>query len=124
MGGYIDVLSELLRRGADVGTPSHMNGESLLAVAVFGSRPAETRELLRYGAWERESSAQREQLLTWASSRRSVAEAFRDAGICDFESILAPLKLPFLQHGIREPDYPSIAATQGAKDIDCRAAGR
>jgi len=114
--GYLEVLQELLRRGADVaqhsplGSLKSVNGQSLLAVAVFGARKAETLELLKHGAWEQESEAQREQLLTWAASRKSVAEAFREAGVCGFTEVLAPLNLPYREHGIWEPNYPRPVA--------------
>jgi len=110
--GYAEVLRELLRRGADVGQPSPLGslkmvrGETLLAAAVFGVRKAETIELLKHGAWEKEPESQRQQLLAWASGRRPVAEAFHEAGICDFSVFLAPLDLPYREHGVWEPNYP------------------
>lgn len=119
--GHVEVLSELLRRGADVGQHSPLGslktvcGESLLAAAVFGVRKAETLELLKYGAWEKEPDSQRQQLLAWASSRKPVAEAFHEARVCDFSNVLAPLDLPFRDHGIWEPDYPPAAAIHWEK---------
>lgn len=114
--GYTEVLRELLRRGADVGQDSPLGslkmvqGHSLLAAAVFGVRKAETLELLKHGAWEKEPDSQRQQLLAWASARKPVAEAFHEAHVCDFSHVLAPLELPYREHGIWEPDYPPAQA--------------
>mmetsp|Transcript_148314 Transcript_148314/g.458448 ORF Transcript_148314/g.458448 Transcript_148314/m.458448 type:complete len:234 (+) Transcript_148314:3-704(+) len=115
--GYTEVLRELLRRGADVsqhsplGSLKTISGESPLAAAVFGGRKAETIELLKYGAWEHEPDQRRQQLLAWASARKPVAEAFHEAHVCDFGDVIAPLSLPYKDHGIWEPDYPPAPAT-------------
>jgi len=110
--GYSEVVKQLLRRGADVaqhspvGSLKVVQGDTLLAVAVFGGRKNETLELLRYGAWEKETPPAREQLLAWASSRKPVAEAFREGGVYGFDKVLAPFVHPYRNQGIYEPDYP------------------
>lgn len=95
--GQVEVLRELLRRGADPGQlpgaafPSQGRGEacwSALAMAVFGLRKEEILELIRYGAWDREAEPRRQQLLAWARNRRLAAEAFQEAGICQFEGVI------------------------------------
>merc|ERR1740121_2154143 len=91
--GYLELLRELLRRGADVGQPSPLrssdggisdNGESALMAAVAGSRKEEMLELLRHGAWESEPEERKAKLLGMASRRKFVAEAFQEACIGDF----------------------------------------
>jgi len=104
--GYLEVLKELLRRGADVAQPSPlrtleaMQGKTALAVAVLGLRKAEVQLLLKYGAWDKEPEPRRQLLLSWAQERKPIAEAFREAGVGNFSPILAPLTLPYKQHGI------------------------
>lgn len=113
--GYLEVLKELLRRGADVAQPSPLraagDGESALVVAVVGSRKEEVLELLRYGAWDHEPEARRAKLLGMATRRRFIAEAFQEAGLGSFDEFLAPLDPPHKGSGIYEPDYPKTAAT-------------
>lgn len=108
--GHLEVLRDLLRRGADVGQRSKVKGleepETALLVAVTGSRREEMAELLRYGAWERETEAARKTLLEMATRRRFAAQAFHAAGIGDFEAQLAPLELPYKEHGVWGPSYP------------------
>mmetsp|Transcript_63756 Transcript_63756/g.137161 ORF Transcript_63756/g.137161 Transcript_63756/m.137161 type:complete len:548 (-) Transcript_63756:28-1671(-) len=108
--GYLEVLHELLQRGTDPGQPGPAgpNGEnqSALTLAVLGSRKAEILELLKYGAWDREPESSCERLTQLASARKPVAEAFQEAGVCDFSDFLAPLVLPFRDHGIWGPNYP------------------
>jgi len=110
--GYTEVVKQLLCRGADiaqhspVGSLKVVQGDTLLAVAVFGGRKNETLELLRHGAWEKETPPAREQLLAWASSRKPVADAFREGGVYGFDKVLAPFVCPYRDQGIYEPDYP------------------
>jgi len=91
--GHLEVLRELLHLGADPGqrlcVPS--NQESLLALAVFSVRPAETEELLKYGAWDRESEGQRRQILSWASLRKPIALVFERVGIWAAHAAIGPL---------------------------------
>lgn len=86
--GYPEVLEELLRRGADVSQKAPLKtmdtgpgGQTALGAAVFGARTDEISILLKYDAWKYESEAQRAQLWEWATCRKPIAEAFREAGI-------------------------------------------
>mmetsp|Transcript_108831 Transcript_108831/g.330950 ORF Transcript_108831/g.330950 Transcript_108831/m.330950 type:complete len:414 (-) Transcript_108831:115-1356(-) len=91
--GNLELLRELLRRGADVGTRCPGPGQrSLLTQAVYSMRPEEALELLRSGAWEEEGKAQREHLLSWVQNRPSMAAAFREVGIGSQRSPLPAIR--------------------------------
>eukprot|EP00929_Paragymnodinium_shiwhaense_P010164 TRINITY_DN11467_c0_g1_i1.p1 TRINITY_DN11467_c0_g1~~TRINITY_DN11467_c0_g1_i1.p1 ORF type:complete len:737 (+),score=211.28 TRINITY_DN11467_c0_g1_i1:93-2303(+) len=81
--GYTEVLAAMLERGADVMQTHEVwsKGDRALELAVFGSRIKEIEVLLKYDAWEKEAEDRRDQLLRWARSRPTVAEAFRKNGI-------------------------------------------
>eukprot|EP00930_Biecheleria_cincta_P099059 TRINITY_DN90708_c0_g1_i1.p1 TRINITY_DN90708_c0_g1~~TRINITY_DN90708_c0_g1_i1.p1 ORF type:complete len:550 (-),score=75.26 TRINITY_DN90708_c0_g1_i1:253-1902(-) len=82
--GYLEVLRGLLARGADVGKqgPAGQFGASALTLAVSSFRPDEVRELLAYGAWDRESMQRRPELVRLVHDRTGyIAQAFVDAGI-------------------------------------------
>lgn len=106
--GYTEVLRELLDRGADIGRRlSHgylgTTGSTALELAVFGLRKAETLELLRHGAWEKESAEKQKELMTMMRSRKQITAAFKEAGIYEFEDVeyaRAAHAMPFKKFGI------------------------
>jgi len=125
--GYTEVLQLLLERGADISRTAPgqdpATADTALRVAVVGSRKAETALLLQYKAWDLESDESKEQLLALAARRRSIAEAFQEAGIGDFDAFLAPLELPFREHGIWGPHYPKAPTTHWEQEFAGTEAG-
>mmetsp|Transcript_104271 Transcript_104271/g.185321 ORF Transcript_104271/g.185321 Transcript_104271/m.185321 type:complete len:515 (-) Transcript_104271:306-1850(-) len=88
--GYMEVLRALLSRGADAGQegPAGKFGSSVLMLAVTSWRPAEVRELLAHGAWQREPNTRKLDLLRLVRDRGGdIRAAFMEAGI-DVNEIL------------------------------------
>mmetsp|Transcript_125547 Transcript_125547/g.242020 ORF Transcript_125547/g.242020 Transcript_125547/m.242020 type:complete len:828 (-) Transcript_125547:63-2546(-) len=81
--GFLEVLKQLLARGASASQRSRLwsNDDSALALAISSWRDLEAAELLRHGAWEAEPESRRPELLRLAQTRKPIAEALRKAGI-------------------------------------------
>mmetsp|Transcript_36058 Transcript_36058/g.64766 ORF Transcript_36058/g.64766 Transcript_36058/m.64766 type:complete len:601 (-) Transcript_36058:168-1970(-) len=97
--GFLDLLRELLNRGADVGLvrrfqTSEPSESSLLSHAVYSYQPQETMELLRHGAWEKLATSEQEQLLNWVQTHKIMNEVFKAAGILQAGDMVSRTSLP------------------------------